>query len=116
MTEPTLASLVESAKDGSQEAFRHIFNRLHGRLFSYARGHVSSRDQAMDAVQDTMVGLWEALPTFEYRSDEAFFAFAFMILKRTIMRVYGKAARTPASLSRWGAPLPMFRSPEQRPM
>jgi RNA polymerase sigma-70 factor, ECF subfamily len=98
MTERTLASLVEEAADGSQEAFRQIFDRLHGRLFSYARGHVSDRDAASDVVQDTMIGIWEALPTFEYRSDEAFYAFAFMILKRGLMKIYGKASRAPASL------------------
>ncbi len=98
MTERTLASLVDEARDGSQEAFRHIFDRLHGRLFSYARGHSSDKEVAQDVVQDTMVGLWEALPTFEYRSDEAFYAFAFMILKRTLMKTYTKATRAPASL------------------
>ncbi len=98
MNERTLASLVEEAKDGDQGAFRQIFDRLHGRLFSYARGHVSDRDVAIDVVQDTMIGIWEALPTFEYRSDEAFYAFAFMILKRGLMKTYGKATRAPASL------------------
>jgi RNA polymerase sigma-70 factor (ECF subfamily) len=98
MSERTLASLVEEARDGSQEAFRHIFDRLHGRLFSYARGHVSDKELAQDVVQDTMVGIWEALPNFEYRSDESFYAFAFMILKRGLMKTYGRSARTPVSL------------------
>jgi len=98
MSEHTLASLVKQATDGNHEAFRHIFDRLHGRLFSYARGHVSDRELAQDVVQDTMVGIWEALPNFEYRSDEAFYAFAFMVLKRAIMKTYGKSSKAPASL------------------
>jgi RNA polymerase sigma-70 factor (ECF subfamily) len=98
MTERTLAPVVEEAKGGSQEAFRRIFDILHGRLFSYARGHTKDKASAQDVVQETMIGIWEALPTFEYRSDESFYAFAFMILKRGLMRVYGKAAKSPTSL------------------
>ena len=98
MTERTLASLVQKAKGGNQEAFREIFQKLHGRLFSYARGHIGDKEAAVDAVQDTMIGIWEALPNFEYRSDEAFYAFSFMVLKRTLMKAYGKATRAPASL------------------
>ena len=98
MTDRSLADLIALAKEGNQDAFRGIFDRLHGRLLAYARGHVTDKESAQDLVQDTMVGIWDALPSFEYRGDESFLAFVFMILKRAIMKTYGKEERKPLSL------------------
>ena len=81
-----LQSLVEEARDGRADAFREIFNQFSDRLYAYAISRTASKEDAMDAVQDTFVDLWGALDKFQYRSDEEFGGFIFKILKRKISR------------------------------
>jgi len=86
-TEKTLEALLREARDG-KDAFQEIFDRTHGRLFTYARSHTRSREDAMDIVQETFIDLWKALPRFKYQSDEAFYGLLFKILKRKLARYY----------------------------
>ena len=79
-----LKPLVHEAQNGNATAFRGIFEHLSDRLFGYTVSHTSNRDDALDIVQDTFIDLWHGLSKFEYRSDEAFYGFIFIILKRKI--------------------------------
>jgi len=81
-----LQSLVEEARNGSTDAFREIFNQFTDRLYGYALSRTASKEDALDAVQDTFVDLWGGLGKFEYRSDEEFGGFVFKILKRKISK------------------------------
>jgi len=79
-----LEKAIIEAKEGDHDAFKKIFDHMSDRLFIYANTRSSSRDDALDIVQDTFVDLWRGLVTFTYESDEAFYGYVFVILKRKI--------------------------------
>lgn len=81
-------ALTERVKDGDVPAFQEIFNLLSDKLFAYALSHSSSRDDALDIVQDTFIDLWKAFPRFEYKNEESFYGFVFIILKRHLAKYY----------------------------
>lgn len=90
--------LIEEAGNGSEEAFREIFEHLNNRLFLYCLSHTKDRDDALDILQETFVEIWVGLPKFSYRSDEAFYGFTFTILKRKLIRYYKKSKRDAMSI------------------
>jgi RNA polymerase sigma-70 factor (ECF subfamily) len=85
-----LENLVKQAKNSDSTAFREIFEILQPRVFSYACSHVESREDAMDIVQEAFIDLWKGLKKFEYRTDEEFYGFSFLIVKKKIARFYKK--------------------------
>lgn len=90
--------LVSEARDGSEEAFREIFEFLNDRLFLYTLSHARNREDALDIVQETFVELWGGLSKFSYRSDEEFYGFTFTILKRKLYRYYKKTKHNTANI------------------
>lgn len=84
----TLAILVADAREGKQDAFREIFEHLHARVFGYVLSHTPERDDALDITQESFVDLWKSLRGFRYRSDEEFYGFVFLVVKRKIARFY----------------------------
>jgi len=62
-------ALVELARGGRREAFRHIMRRCNQRLFRVARGVVDDDAEAEDVVQEAYVHAFEKLSTF--RGDAA---------------------------------------------
>jgi RNA polymerase sigma-70 factor (ECF subfamily) len=87
-TNYTLAILVADAQKGNQGAFREIFEHLHARVFGYVLSHTPERDDALDITQESFVDLWKALRKFSYKSDEEFYGFVFLVVKRKIARFY----------------------------
>ena len=90
----TLKKVIGRAKEGDSDAFQVIFEDMSDRLFSYALSHSNNRDDALDSVQETFIDLWNSLPAFRYKSDEAFYGFAFIILKRKLYKNYRTSGRT----------------------
>ena len=89
MNNKTIKALIECSREGSSDAFRGIFEHLHDRLFFYASSHMRIREDALDIVQETFVDLWKSIRgirRFTYNSDEEFYGFVFLILKRKISR------------------------------
>ncbi|MFA5831502.1 MAG: RNA polymerase sigma factor [Candidatus Paceibacterota bacterium] len=82
----TLAVLIAEAKKGENESFREIFEQTHARVFNYVLSHVWKRDDALDLTQEAFIDLWKGLRTFTYRSEEEFYGFVFLIVKRKILR------------------------------
>jgi RNA polymerase sigma-70 factor (ECF subfamily) len=83
-----ISALVLGASKGDREAFREVFEHLHARVFGYALSHTPERDDALDITQEVFVDLWKALRGFSYKSDEEFYGFVFLIVKRKIARFY----------------------------
>lgn len=79
---------MTEARGGKQDAFREIFEHLHARVFGYVLSHTPERDDALDITQEAFVDLWKALRKFSYKSDEEFYGFVFLIVKRKIARFY----------------------------
>jgi len=85
-----LENLIAESANGNKESFRDIFEILSNRLFTYALSHTKNRDDALDITQDTFIEIWRSLEKFKYHSDEAFYGFAFIILKRKIFATHKK--------------------------
>jgi len=87
-------TLIRESKKGDKIAFQGLFDMLSPRLFTYALAHTRNRDDALDLVQDTFIDLWNALQKFQYKNDESFFGFVFLILKRKLYRHYNKRVQS----------------------
>lgn len=98
--ENKLKDLIMESKDGNSDAYREIFDHLNNRLFVYALAHTSSRDDALDLVQDTFIDLWNALKNFQYKSNEGFYGYVFIIVKRKLAKYYGANKKNVVSLDR----------------
>ena len=84
----TLQGLVEKSVGGDTGSFRALVAEVESKLFSYLRSRTSSREDALDALQDVLIDLWQSLRKFEYRSDAGFYRFVFTIAKRKLYRLY----------------------------
>lgn len=89
-----LEKTIKQAKEGDAQAFKIVFDGLSDRLFAYAVSHTKNRDDALDIVQETFIDLWNALSKLEYQSDEAFYGFVFIILKRKLYKHYKLCGKT----------------------
>jgi RNA polymerase sigma-70 factor (ECF subfamily) len=61
--------LIRSAKDGDDVAFRSLVEQRRAELHAHCYRILASADDADDAVQDTLLRAWRALPQFESRSS-----------------------------------------------
>ena len=59
-----LEKVIIEAKEGDHDAFKKIFDHMSDRLFVYTNMRASSRDDALDIVQDAFIDLWKGLVTF----------------------------------------------------
>ncbi|MEO6461790.1 MAG: sigma-70 family RNA polymerase sigma factor, partial [Candidatus Eisenbacteria bacterium] len=62
-------ALVASAQAGGSEAFGHLVRRYQDRIYRLVRRIVGD-DEAEDALQETFLSAWRALPRF--KGDAAF--------------------------------------------
>jgi len=83
-----LPVLIKESARGNRETFRVLFEHLQDRLFRYSLSRVTSREDALDVVQESFVDLWRALSRFRYRSEEEFYGFVFTIVKRRLVKYY----------------------------
>ncbi len=83
-----LKDIILRSKNGDEDAYREIFEHLHGRVFSYVLSRSSGRDDALDITQTVFVDLWKGLEKFVYATDEEFYGFVFLIAKRKLGKYY----------------------------
>jgi RNA polymerase sigma factor (sigma-70 family) len=69
MSELTAERLAQRAATGDQRAFATIFRRYHQRLYRYCLAILGNRQDAQDALQNTMVKALRALPGEERSVD-----------------------------------------------
>lgn len=91
--EGKLAPLVAKIKDGDQSGLAALYDQLGDRFFRYALVRLRDRELALDAVQDSLVAIWEALPGMEYRSDAETYGFLFTIVRRRVLAIADKETR-----------------------
>lgn len=88
MTEDrALEALVRSSVDGDEQSLRDLSKSVSRPLLPFLVSRLARREDALDALQDTLVDLWKALPRFSYTSDAAFFRFVFTIARRKLSRI-----------------------------
>lgn len=88
-----LGALIEKSAKGDENSLRALSSIISRPLFPYLMGRTSRREDALDALQDTLVDVWQSLPRFSYKSDAAFFRFVFTIGKRKLARIYAMRIR-----------------------
>jgi RNA polymerase sigma-70 factor, ECF subfamily len=90
-TTETRSLLVHAARSGDVRAFAELVDTYYARCLRFALHMLSSRDDAEEAVQDTFVRVYRALPTYEER--EAFEPWLFRILANRCRTAGGRARR-----------------------
>jgi RNA polymerase sigma-70 factor (ECF subfamily) len=91
--------LVSEARSGDVRAFASLVDTYYARCLRFALHMLSSRGDAEEAVQDTFVRLYRALPS--YREEESFEPWLFRILANRC-RTAGAKARRHAQLLEYG--------------
>lgn len=104
-----VVQLVEAARAGDQRAWSRLAARLWPRLRGWFVRRVSCCD-ADELVQDTLLVMWQKLPNFEMRCEEAFISWTFRIAhfmalaalrdvkKETkLVQALGQVQRTPSA-------------------
>jgi RNA polymerase sigma-70 factor, ECF subfamily len=81
--------LVEASAKGDAESFRKLYEYMIPRVYAYLRSRTTTEEHAVDLAQDVFIGLYTALPNFTYRSRAEFYAYVFLIVRRTLAHHYG---------------------------
>jgi len=89
----SLGALIGKSAEGDEASLRALSSAISRPLFPYLMGRTSRREDALDALQDTLVDVWQSLPRFSYQSDAAFFKFVFTIGKRKLARIHKMRVR-----------------------
>lgn len=79
-----LHTLVVRAGAGDRGAFQQVYDLSNDKIFRFLLGQLRDRELALDTLQEITVDLWKALPRFQYRSDEEFWGFVFIIVRRRV--------------------------------
>ena len=87
------AALVERAQKGDRDAYEQLAQGAARRLFLVASRILRDTDSAQDAVQQTLVAMWQDLPSL--RDPERFDAWTYRLVVRAC-RAQGRRER------RWG--------------
>ncbi len=80
--------IIADLKNGSQHAFKIIYDMYAPKLFSYAFSLTKSRDDASDLVQEVFVKLWESRGRIDV--DKSFESFLFVIGRNLFISAYRK--------------------------
>ena len=83
--------LVHAARSGDVRAFATLVDTYYARCLRFAMHMLTSRDDAEEAVQDTFIRVYRALPKYEDR--EAFEPWLFRILANRCRTAGGRAKR-----------------------
>lgn len=87
----TRSLLIHAARSGDVRAFAELVDTYYARCLRFALHMLSSRDDAEEAVQDTFIRVYRALPKYEER--EAFEPWLFRILANRCRTAGGRARR-----------------------
>jgi RNA polymerase sigma factor (sigma-70 family) len=98
----TDAALVALAREGDVNAFRELVKRYYEGCNRFARRMLGDRDDAEDALQETLLNVWRGLP--RYRERDAFHGWLYRILVNECRRL---------AVRRWRIDR---RLPRQRPI
>ncbi len=98
--EPTdrIDALVARAKAGDSAAFDELLGSLRPRAMAAALRVLHNPDDAEDAVQETFLKIWRALPSFEGRSS--FPTWVHRIVTNTSLDLLRKTAARPETVER----------------
>ena len=95
--EPSDITLVELAQQGDIEAYEHLVERYHARIYSLTYQMTSNREDAEDLTQEIFIKALQALPKFKGKSS--FYTWLYRIgINKTINYRKKRNRRRPLSL------------------
>lgn len=77
--------LAQKIREGSEEAFRVIYDRYHVQMYYIAKKYVKDSALAEDSVQDIFVKLWEKRS--ELNEDKSLKGFLFTMLRNHVLNM-----------------------------
>lgn len=87
-----MRDLVDAARHGDREAFEALVRAGSGRLYAIAYRILRDADLANDALQETLVRIWDDLPAL--RDPDRYDPWTYRITCRACYRVAKRARRT----------------------
>ncbi len=90
-----MRELVEAARHGDREAFEALVRAGSGRLYAIAYRILRDADLADDALQETLVRIWEDLPAL--RDPDRYDAWTYRITCRACYRIAKRERRAPVT-------------------
>jgi RNA polymerase sigma-70 factor, ECF subfamily len=87
-TKLALENLIINCQSDQERYFQEVYHLLIDQVFSYLRSRSKNNDDATDLTQEVFIDLYQALPTFNYRSEAEFYGFLYLICKRKLAKYY----------------------------
>jgi len=91
LSNKNIESLILDAKGGDEDAFYELYEHLNKPLFAFVLARTSSREDALDILQDVFIDLWRSFSKFKYSSDKQFYAFVYKISRRKLSKYYNNS-------------------------
>ncbi len=85
--------LVERATTGDEEAFQHLYEKYHDKVFAIARGILLDQEEAADAVQEIFTLVYRHLGRFDRRAKFSTWLFRIAVNRSIQQARRGKARR-----------------------
>lgn len=89
------ALLIKRAQKGDAEAFEALMTPLEKRIYALCLRMLTSREDALDCAQDTMLRIWRALGT--YRMQSSFSTWALRIATNACLDMLRKRKNKPTT-------------------
>lgn len=80
---------LEALREGSQQAFRRIFEQYHARMCHFAAKMLSDSGESEDVVQEAFIKMWEHRMHFE--TMDALRAFLYTTIRNRCLNIYKHA-------------------------
>lgn len=109
---PTDESLARKAARGNHDAYEQLVVRYEKRIYNFGLRMTGNREDAMDLMQNTFIGMYQSLPSF--REDATFSTWMFSIAARKATDLYRR--RKPTEQLAEEEQLPVQDLPHESPL
>jgi RNA polymerase sigma-70 factor (ECF subfamily) len=92
-TDHDIRNLIEESAKGDTESCRKLYDHLADRVFAFVRTRTSTREHAVDIMQDVCIDFFSTLSNFTYQSRAQFYAYVFTITRRKLAKYYADRER-----------------------
>jgi RNA polymerase sigma-70 factor (family 1) len=86
--------LITDFRNGSEQAFRIIYDTHHAKIYRFAYSFLKDKDQSQEVLQETFINFWVSREKFD--SNKAIAPYLFTICKRLVLDNFRKATSSSA--------------------